>query len=68
MLRFGVLAVYGVCSEIVELVGQVKHCVAGNSVMPYLGAALCIDGVCGIGQLVQQVEGIGLDSELPFAQ
>lgn len=52
--------------HLIESVCYAKHGVAGHHQLPCLCAALSVDNVAGIGQLVQDVEGIYLDDEIPL--
>ena len=40
---------------LVELPGHAEHDVVGDDAVPGLGAALGVDGVLGVAELVQQV-------------
>ena len=51
--------------HLAPLIGQMEHGVARYGVAPHLGTSLRVDGVGGVGELMQEVESLGFED--PFA-
>lgn len=51
--------------HLAPLIRQMEHGVARYGVAPHLGTSLCVDGVGGVGELMQEVESLGFED--PFA-
>ena len=51
--------------HLAPLIRQMEHGVARYGVAPHLGTSLRVDGVGGVGELMQEVESLGFED--PFA-
>lgn len=51
-----------------QFIRHVHHHIVGYSVTPYFCASLCIHRICGVGQLVEDVEAFGCKGESALAE
>ena len=51
--------------HLAPLIRQMEHGVARYGVAPHLGTSLRVDGIGGVGELMQEVESLGFED--PFA-
>ena len=53
---------------LIPVVHQMRHDVVRQGAVPCFGAALGVDGVLGVAELVQQVEGFDASDELALEE
>ena len=51
-----------------QFICHVHHHIVGYGVAPYFCASLCIHSICGVGQLVEDVEAFGCKGESALAE